>query len=359
MRLVLIVALFAAVVLVVARIAAPVVAELLIDRVLATAPGYDGDVAEVDLSTFGGWGAVRDLTLVRDTDAVPEPFVTIERAEVRPHLRSWLRGDRVVDVRIDGLVVQYVLGPTPAESQTEIDPEWVASLIERYPVTVDTVEVGSSAFHYRDRAASPDVHVVVEPVEVRGRVEEGGTLTATARVDPYAEAPRFELNAWVEDVPLAALADVLQAYARFDAEAGTFSVTTHLEAEGGRFSGVARPKVEDLRVRRRGEADREDQSVGRVAWEMAVGLAKDVAEAVSPGEDQIAVEVPIRGEFGGEQPALLEVLRVLPNAWFGALERAAATGLEATEAAGEAAVEAGRAAEPERAEPRRRRRSDR
>jgi hypothetical protein len=93
----------------------------------------------------------------------------------------------------------------------------------------------------------------------------------------------------------------------------------------------------------RGEARAEKQPVLRRLWEAVVGTGKDVAEAVTPGRDEVETTVRFSGELGDE-PALLRVLEVLPAALFGSLERAVEAGGAALGETVEGAAEAGRAA---------------
>jgi hypothetical protein len=361
------------VLLVGARIAAPWLLEKDLDALFGRIPRYDGGLDDVDISVLGGWVALEGVWIERPDGAVSAPFITVERATLRPQLGAWLRGDQVMDLSVEGFVVHYVLGPTEATSQTELDPEWVRELVAHVPMSVDTLAMRGCTLHYHDQAASPDVHVRIdlegegynlanlqkrtEPLfaelELRGRVEEHGTLAAQVDLDPYADPPAFELWSEVRGVPLTSLSDALRAYGRFDAEAGTFSVTTRLVAQGGRFDGVATPEVDDVKVMRLEELG-EKRPVLQAAWEVMVGAAAQLAEAVSPGEDEISVDLPIHGEFD-DAPALPQILRLLPNAWFGSLTRALGEGAAASEELAKGAAAAAQEADRERADKSRRR----
>jgi hypothetical protein len=366
MRWVLIIAIALLCLFIGGRVATPFIAEKVTDDLLSTMPGYEADVEDVDVSLLGAWSSLDGLVVRRPGAAVSEPFLAVNRVIIRPHLRSWLRGDRVVDMALEGVQVHYVLGPDEASSQTEVDAEWVRELVGRYPVTVDALSMREVEIHYHDVAASPDVHLKVElegegrnfanlqqrpeplfaDLELRGRVEEQGTLVSQARLDPYAVPPAFEMTSEVRGVPLTALSDATRAYGRFDAEAGTFSVTTKLKGEGGRFEGAATPEVDDVKIVRPEDLS-EKKPVLEKAWEVAVGAAAQVAEAISPGKDEIELTVPIQGEFG-EEPALLQLLRALPEAWFGSLTRAVGEGAEAGEELAEGAEATAEATERER-----------
>lgn len=354
-------------------VAAPLVLEGVANDVLATIPDYEARVDDADVSLFGGFAALDGLSVARP--GLDSPFVAADRVEVRPVLGALLRGDRIADVTVDGLAIHYVLGVDEARSQLAIDPEWLRRQVERFPATLDGLTVRGGTFHYRDDAASPDVHLVIgdlevdganlanlerseEPlfgrIEVRGRLEGGGRVTAHVRVDPYAEEPRFVVDARIAQVPLAAMNDALRAYGDFDVSSGTFSVTSRVVAEHGAYSGVATPELEDLVVVGRGEARAEKQPALRRVWEALVGTAKDAAEVVTRGQDdEIETVVRFSGRFD-EDPALVEILEVLPAAWFGSLERAVRAGSAAVEEAARGATEAGQAAERERGDRRRR-----
>lgn len=357
-----------AVLLVVGLLAGPPIAARIIRGVLATAPGYDTSLEGVALRPFRGEAVLHGITFRRAGGTIEEPFLAVDRITVRPVIGAWLRGDRVADVAIEGLVVNVVIGPNEAESQTEIDADWLVPTIEKFPATVDRLVVRGGTITYADTAASPAVKLVVHDLEVdgtnlanraqsaeelfatvdvRGRVMESGALTAHVAVDPYADAPRFDLASELSSLQMTELNDALRAYGNFDVAAGTFAVTTNIEAKDGAFSGTATPKATDLKIH--SPEDRNDKLPQR-ALEAVVGVARTVGEILTPGpKDQIRADVPIRGEFG-DTPALLAMLRVLPDAWFGSLKHAAGEGLEAGREAAEGAEGVQDAVEPERAD---------
>lgn len=351
-------------VLIVGALLAPALGERAANRVLATVPGYGGAIAALDIGWLSGSAVVHGLVLERP--GIAEPFVAVERLEIRPHVGAWLRGKRIVDVAIDGLAIHYVVGRDAARSQTELDARWIRSQLTRFPVTVDRVVVRDAQFRYRDDAASPDVDLEIRAlgveaenfanlarapdplfgrIRVQGVVEGDGRLAASARVDPYARAPRFVADATVDGLPLTKINDALRAYLRVDAEGGTFSVDTDLEGRDGSFSGRAEPRLAGVALRK----DRDREPPLRALWESVVGLAEKVGEAVTPGKDAVEVGVPVRGTFGDE-PAVLTVVRALPRAWLGALARALDVGAEAAGEAAKGATEAGKAVRSERAD---------
>jgi hypothetical protein len=351
--------------LIAVQVAAPFVAGEVARRTLGTVPGYTATVGSVTPSLLGQV-ILRDLRFVRDTGKIREPFLVVDRIRIRPVLGDWLRGRRVVNVVVDGFAVNLVIGPTEAETQTAIDPEWIVRQVAKFPATVDALTMGGTA-RYLDTAASPDVDLAIrdvvvdgtnlanrsgsaEPlfgaVDVAGRVMTTGALSASVRVDPYAPVPTFDLVAHLRDLELREIDRALRAYGRFDVKAGRLSVATHIRARDGGYVGVARPVVTDLKV---GTADDDGGKKPNLAWQAVVGLAAKIGEALTGGgKDTIAVDLPIRGTFG-EVPAPIEMLKVLPNAWFGAFTRAADASIGAGRAAEEAAGGVGKEVRREKA----------
>jgi len=282
------------------------------------------------------------------------PFLEIQRVIVTPHLGTLLHGDRIVDVVLEAPTLTYVVGPTPATSQTGIDPEWVAAVLRQYPATLDHLRIVRGTVSYHDASASPDVALSLTGLDVigtnfanlthvpqekfahltaKGNVLESGALDLDMDLAPYEKAPMFTLHADVRHVPLVQMNNALRAYGNFDVQAGSASVAIAMTAAGGSYSGKVDPVLTDVKVVKLGDEPELKKRPLRFAWEAIIGTAKDVAEVVTPGpNDQVRLPLEIHGRFDG--PSLLtNLVDILPKAWFGSLLHAFGT----TEAAGEKA----------------------
>ncbi|MEQ1506037.1 MAG: DUF748 domain-containing protein, partial [Myxococcota bacterium] len=278
-----------------ARIAAPSMIRRAAVAALDAAPDYDAAVDDVDLSVLGGAVTLRRIRLVREGGAIDEPFVAIDAVRVRPLLAEAIRGSRVADVDIDGLSLTYRIGVTEADSQTGIDGAWLTALVERFPATVDHLTIHDGAFRYIDVAASPDVRLGVDELELvgsnlanRDRLDQalfaslaltgtttgGGRLVGEIALDPYGDTPRFDASIRVTGIAVPALADAANAYARVVPTAGSLTITTTLRGEGGRFSGVATPVVSGLAVEPIAEAVHDREPALKVAWQAVVGVVE-------------------------------------------------------------------------------------
>jgi hypothetical protein len=338
------------VLLFVLTVVVPVVALRIVNGVLATAPDYDASAADLDLLPLEGAVAVDGIRFVRPE--APDPFLEIQRVIVTPHLGTMLKGDRIVDVVVEAPTVTYVVGRTPETSQTGIDPQWVAAVLRKYPVTLDHLRVVRGTVRYHDVAASPDVELALTGLDVVGTnlanldhvpeeqfahltakadVLESGALELDMDLAPYAKAPTFTLEANVRHVPLVRMNSAFRAYGGFDVQAGSASTAIAMTAADGSYSAKADPVLADVEVV---ELDEEiDKKPLRVAWEAIVGTVKDVAEIVSPGpDDQVRLPLELRGRFDG--PSLVgNLVTLLPEAWFGSLLHAFGTASAAGEKA--------------------------
>jgi hypothetical protein len=354
-------------------VAAPIQALRFLNGVLATAPDYVASADDLDLLPFEGAVAVDGIRFVRPGVADAPPFVEIQRVIVTPHLGALLRGDRIVDVRIEAPRIAYVVGATPAKSQTGLEPAWVEAVLRQYPVTVDHLRVVRGTAEYRDVAASPQVSIPITDLSLEGAnlanlthaTEEhfahveataqllGSALDLAMDLAPYEAAPTFVLRAHARDVPLAGLASALRAYGGFDVQAGTATATIALRAADGRYSGTVEPVLAGVDVVRLSEDRDLRRRPLRLAWEAIVGTAKDLAEIVSPGpQDQVRLPFELEGRFDG--PSLVSnLVSVLPKAWFGSLLHAFTSATASAREADRTRAAAVPIAERESAEPRR------
>ena len=346
------VALALAVLAFVVIVVVPMVALRFVNGVLATAPDYTASAADFDLLPLEGAVAVDGIRFVRPEVRDASPFLEIQRVVVTPHLGTLLHGDhRIVDVVLEAPTLTYVVGPTPATSQTGIDPEWVAAVLRQYPSTLDHLRIVRGTVSYHDVSASPDVVLSLTDLDVigtnfanltrvpqekfahltaKGKVLESGALDLDMDLAPYKQAPTFTLHADVHHVPLVRMNEAFRAYGKFDVQAGTGSVAINMTAADGGYSGKVDPVLSDVKVVQLAHEPELKKRPLHFAWEAMIGTAKDVAEIVSPGpNDQVRLPVEIHGRFDGPS-VLTNLVAILPKAWFGSLLHAFGT----TEAAG-------------------------
>jgi hypothetical protein len=104
---------------------------------------------------------------------------------------------------------------------------------------------------------------------------------------------------------------------KVDAEMGVFSMYSELAAAEGRFEGYVRPILQDPQF---ASASDEDEGPFRKAWEGLVNLAAKILE--NKQEDQVATQIPLRGEIENPEAGILAaIVNLARNAFVAAFSR--------------------------------------
>lgn len=307
------------VVLIAARIAAPLVIESVLNKKLADLPDYRGSIADVDLSLLDSEFAVDELRLDKRRGDPKVPFLRVERIEVDYRWDAVFRGEIVADVEIDEPVVNVMPAATQKKKPSQqIDKDQEGQAITEtvqtlLPTKIHHLHVRGGAVRFKDTEASPDVdlrltrlNVFVSNLSNRAepdsRMPTRGRLSATAqgsgrvraqfRLNVYAEHPTFDVDLALRGLDVRELKDFTRAYAKVDPEKGRASFYTELVAREGRIRGYFKPMLDDVEILDSEGGDKEDPWY-RKAWEGAVGAVEEVFE--DQQKDRAATRAPISG----------------------------------------------------------------
>jgi hypothetical protein len=218
------------------------------------------------------------------------------------------------------------------------ETSWQKQVKELVPLDINRIAIIDGEFRYRDPYANPKVDVPVtningEVTNLTNSEELSDDLVARANfhasalgsrkiafsgsMDPYAQQPTFSLKAEAEELQFTKLNDFLKAYANVDAEKGTLSIYTELEAKSGSFKGYIKPITRDLEIL---SWNKEKEGFFGKLWEGVVGAVKDVVE--NDEKQQVATRVPFSGKVDNPEADIFEtLLTVLENAFIEALRR--------------------------------------
>ncbi len=106
----------------------------------------------------------------------------------------------------------------------------------------------------------------------------------------------------------------LREFLKVDAEMGVFSMYSELAAAENRFEGYVRPILENPQFF---DSDEDEQGPFRKAWEGLVNIAAKILE--NKQEQQVATQIPLRGEFENPSPDILTAMaNLLRNAFVAA-----------------------------------------
>jgi hypothetical protein len=113
------------------------------------------------------------------------------------------------------------------------------------------------------------------------------------KLDPWARYPTFDMDGELTGLELKTLNDFLRAYAKVDAEGGSFSLYTEMAADSGKFKGYVKPILKDVKIFSPGKKD--EGGPLESAWQALVGGVEELLE--NKQKHQLATQVPLAGKF--------------------------------------------------------------
>jgi hypothetical protein len=337
-RKVLIGLLVVAAVLIAVRIAMPFVVEDFANRKLAALEAYDGHVGDVDIHLWRGAYSIDDITIVKTGASRPVPFFKAGRVDFSVEWRSLLRGSIVSEAAFDSPQLNLVQGKSKADTQLGGEENWNARLQELFPFRFNTIEVNNGTVRFLAPGISSGDAIKANKVygrvsnltnvidsgketfaefHLNGEVLDGAPAKVDGSVNAFASKPTFDVNMEVKKVRLPEVNPWLREYIKADAEAGKFELYMELAAADGKFTGYAKPILEDVDLYRSGEAE---ESALKRMWEGFLDFAANALE--NRDADQVAARIPFSGTIEDPNTNLFATIAsVLRNAFISAFAR--------------------------------------
>ena len=315
-----------------ARLAAPTLVERYVNRSLADMGEYRGTVSAVNLHLLAGGYVLRDLTIVKVDSAQATPFATIPSMDLTLQWPALLRGQAVGELVMHDPVLNFVQGPSNEEQQLGTGVNWPQEIRDLFPFRLNMVEAQNGLVTFRAPGISTNdsltildfqmrlrnltnVQDVEEPafaeIDVRGGIMGNAPLMLTGRLDPNEQAPTFDLDLSIEGARLVDVNPWLREFLKVDAEDGVFSMYSELAAFEGKFEGYVRPILENPKFT---DANEDEKGPFRKVWEGLVNVAAKILE--NKQEQQVATQIPLRGEFQDPDVDILTtIVNLLRNAF--------------------------------------------
>ena len=275
--------------------------------------GYSGHIDDIDLNLYRGAYRIRGLDLMKTGGEIPVPFFSVNAIDISLEWAALLDGAIVAEISLDRPEINFVNGPTEATTQTGVDDkDWQTVVDELVPLQINKFEVIDGEVHFRDYNKSPKVDLIMANIQVLATNLSNSkdskellpsTLTASAagldgtvkvnmKLDALSKLPLFDFNAQVDKVNMVKLNPFFQAYANFDVNKGDFSLYTEFAGRDGKFSGYAKPLINDLDVV---TFSKEEGTIAQIAWESVVGSVAETFQ--NQRKDQLGTQIPISGNF--------------------------------------------------------------
>ena len=284
--------------------------EKYVNRKLAEMEVYTGSIQDVDIQLYRGAYRIDGIEIIkRGTDDLP-PLFTCKSVDLSVLWKALFKGKVVSEIVLETPVVTMVDGESNEKSQTGTNSDWKELVKSLLPIQINrfAIQNGSAKL---DSGANKKATITAAAIngEVLGlsnsgegaakgsytmTVQESGQTELSFTLDPFAEAPTFDLNFKLQSLNLTDVEAFTRQYARVDFDSGTLDVALEVKADSGKLNGYLKPIFKDAKTLSFQQDVKEDKdSPLRLVWEGIVGVFTKPVE--NQPEQQLATRIPIGG----------------------------------------------------------------
>ncbi|HVY70937.1 MAG TPA: DUF748 domain-containing protein [Verrucomicrobiae bacterium] len=324
-------------VLVAARLALPFAIESYVNRQLQKNKEYGGNIGDVNVSLYRGAYRIENISIFKREGNLREPFFTGRALDLSVEWKELFHGAVVGEVVMEQPQLNFVAGPTEAESQLGTNAPWATLLKSLFPFKLNRLEIDHGQVHFRNHHSRPPVDIALTelssvatnltntrdlknplPAGIRAHSKafESGTVDLDVKLDPLAGLPTFEMSCQLSNVNLVALNPFLMAYGKFDVNHGRFALYTSVASKEGAYEGYVKTFFDDLDVFEWQKEKKKNPFL--IAWEAIVGTL--AAAFKNHDRDSLATRVPISGTYNKSEVGTWTAIgNLLRNAFVQAL----------------------------------------
>jgi len=302
--------------LIIFRLALPGIVKHYVNKSLNELPGYNGQVADIDLHLYRGAYTIDDLVLTEENGNPKYPFLRINRTDLSIEWKAIFKGRLVGEVELANPVLNIVAATRSAAPGNKPTREhWTETVKDLMPITINRLVVNNGKLAYLDFNAHPNVYLHIDSMQlvalnlanvenaanklpssvvVTGKSIGGGSLKGNMKVNALKEIPDFNLDLQLTNVNLTSLNGFIKAYGKFDVERGNMDMYSEIKLTDGQLDGYVKPFFENIKVLN-WKKDKKEGGILHAAKEAVVGLLAEVLE--NQPRDQNATVIPISGNI--------------------------------------------------------------
>jgi hypothetical protein len=312
--------------------------EKYVNRQLNRAHDYAGRVGNIHLQLWRGRYRIDNIRILKRSGSVPVPFFSAHELSLAIEWSELFHGSIVGQVIMNEPRLNFVSGPTEAQSQSGQDEGWSSMLESLFPFDLNRVEITNGEVHFQNQYSTPPVDLYLHGLSatatnlnnsrnVQGELPAGAMAKATTiggggldlnvHLNPMAKAPTYQVDAQLTNVDLTALNSFLRAYGKFDVASGQFALFTSVASKDGNYDGYLKVFFNKLNVFA-WEKERK-KNILEIFWQAVVGTLTTAFKNHST--DSLATRVPISGSYaaGSDVGVMSAVGSLLRNAFIRAL----------------------------------------
>jgi hypothetical protein len=307
-----------------ARIALPPYLKHYVNERLDEIHGYYGHVDDIDVHLIRGAYVIKNAELLKSNGKVRTPFVSAERVDISVEWHALFDGAFVGEMAFRHAHLNFVEGPSSAESQKGVDHSWMPAVDKLFPLRINKVEVSDGEIHYQDTNHNPPVDIYITHleavatnitnskdisdnlyavIEAKGLAMRAAPVEVHVSTNPNAKEANFDLNASLRNLDLTELNGLVRAYGGFDFQRGSFEADTELAAANGHIKGYVKLILKHVKIF---SLEEDKKKPLKALWEMIVGAVGKIL--TNHEEHQMATTIPLQGDIGKPGTSVLAVI---------------------------------------------------
>jgi Domain of Unknown Function (DUF748) len=325
------------IVLVIFRLTLPFIVEKYVNHQLNRNAGYGGAIGDVSVSLWRGAYTIKNVNIFKRNRTVKEPFFESKKLDLSIEWNELLRGTVVGAIEMDEPRLNFVSGPTAAQTQTGKDVPWNQTLSSLFPFKLNRFEIKTGEVHFQNHYSKPPVDIYLNQLtavatnltnsrKLSGKLPAGlsahcttlgkGDLDLQLHLNSTTPLPTYEMVCELSNVDLVSLNDFLMAYGKFDVSRGKFELYASVASSDGKYEGYIKTFFQNLDVFK--WQKEKNKTPLQVVWD---GVVESAAVAFkNHPNDTLATKIPISGTYQKSEVGILSAIgNLLKNAFIQAL----------------------------------------
>jgi len=153
------------VLLIVVRIALPFAVAKYVNRKLNEAHDYGGQICTVRMQLWRGGYQIEQIKIFKKTGAVKTPLFSADELDLSIEWSELFHGAVVGKVILRKPQVNFVSGPTEAQSQSGKDQGWDKMLESLFPFDLNRLDIKNGEVHFQNQYSKPPVDIYLSKIE--------------------------------------------------------------------------------------------------------------------------------------------------------------------------------------------------